>query len=205
LIRLIKKILNELVVFFDFIISYWPGRSGYLLRAVYYKKRLQYVGAKPVIGVGVVITGGQSIRIGNNVSIMRHSALYANDEGRINIGDRVSINFNVCIGVSNRGEIIIGNNVLIGQNVVLRANDHEYGSIDIPIIDQGHTGGKIIVEDDVWIGANAVVTRNTRIGAHSIVGAGSVVTDNIDPYSIVGGVPAKLIKKRIQDDGMRKR
>jgi len=156
--KLIKKILNELVLFFDFIISYWPGRSGYLLRAVYYKNKLQDIGAKPAIGVGVVITGG-SIRVGNNFSIMRHSALYAHDDGKISIGDHVSINSNVCIGAANKGEIIIGNNVLIGQNVVLRASDHEHGFIDIPIINQGHTGGKIIIEDDVWIGANAVVTE----------------------------------------------
>ena len=205
MIRLIKKIISETIAFFDFIISYWPGTLGRFIRTRRYTRKLQYVGDKLSIGVGVVITGSERIRIGNNVSIMRHSALYANDDGKISIGDHVSINSNVCIGAADKGEIIIGNNVLIGQNVVLRASDHKYSFVDIPIINQGHTGGKIIVEDDVWIGANAVVTRNTCIGAHSIVGAGSVVTDNIDPYSIVGGVPAKLIKKRIQDDGMRKR
>lgn len=205
MIRFSKKIVNELASFIDLIISYWPGKSGYLIRTAYYKNKLQHVGDKPAIGVGVVIKGGQSIRIGNYVSIMRYSALYANNEGRISIGARVSINSNVCIGAANKGEILIGNSVLIGQNVVLRASDHEQSSIDIPIIDQGHTGGKIIVEDGVWIGANCVVTRNTRIGAHSIVAAGSVVTHDVEPYTIVAGVPAKLIKKRTQDGGMNKR
>jgi galactoside O-acetyltransferase len=91
----------------------------------------------------------------------------------------------------------IGADCLIGQNTVLRASDHEYKAIDVPIINQGRTGGKIVVEDDVWIGANVVVTRNVCIGAHSVVAAGAVVTKDIEPYSIVGGVPAKLIGKRI--------
>jgi galactoside O-acetyltransferase len=58
------------------------------------------------------------------------------------------------------------------------------------------TVGEIIVEDDVWIASNCVITANTIIGKSSIVGVGSVVTKNVEPYSIVGGVPARLIKKR---------
>ena len=148
-----------------------------------------------------MLQGGGNIEIGDNVSIMRYSALYANDNGRINIGNNVSVNSNVCIAAADNGEIIIGDFVLIGQNVVLRASDHEHSSIQIPIMKQGHTGGTIVIEDGVWIGANAVITRNTRIGAHSIVAAGAVVTDNIAPYVIVGGVPAKVIRKR--ENGMK--
>jgi galactoside O-acetyltransferase len=61
---------------------------------------------------------------------------------------------------------------------------------------QGHSGGTIVIVDDVWIGSNTTITRNVRIGSHSIVGAGAVVTKDVDPYSIVGGVPSKLIKYR---------
>jgi len=140
--------------------------------------------------------GGGNIEIGDNVSIMRYSALYANDNGKIKIGNNVSINSNVCIGGADDGEIEIGDYVLIGQNVVLRASDHEHSSVEIPIMKQGHTGGKIIIEDGVWIGANAIITRNTKIGAHTIIAAGSVVTHDVDPYTIVAGVPAKIIKRR---------
>jgi galactoside O-acetyltransferase len=86
--------------------------------------------------------------------------------------------------------------VLIAQNVVLRASDHEYSDIDIPINQQGHTGGQIIIGNDCWIGANAVIARNVKIGDHSIVAAGAVVTKDVEPFAIVGGVPAKLIRKR---------
>jgi galactoside O-acetyltransferase len=61
---------------------------------------------------------------------------------------------------------------------------------------QGHDGGKIIIEDGVWIGSNAVVLPNTRIGKASIIAAGAVVTKDVEPYSIVAGVPAKKIKDR---------
>ena len=193
--RYIKKVVREPFEIIDFIISYWPGTTGRILRTWLIAKKLQNIGINPSIGIGVVITGG-GIRIGNYFSIMRYSSLYAHD-GEITIGDHVSINTNVCISAADGGQIVIGNDVLIAQNVVLRASDHKYVSIDIPIINQGHTGGKIVVEDGVWIGANVVVTSNTCIGAHSVVAAGAVVTKDVQPYSIVGGVPAKLIRKRI--------
>lgn len=198
--RHIKKVVREPIEIIDFIVSYWPGTTGRILRAWSLAKKLRTIGVNPSIDIGVVITGGGRIRIGDYFSIMRYSALYAHD-GEITIGNHVSINANVCIGAADNGQIVIGNDVLIAQNVVLRASDHEHGDIDIPIINQGHTGGKIIVEDDVWIGANVVVTRNTRIGSHSIVAAGSVVTRDVEPYSIVGGIPAMLIRKRIQKEG----
>lgn len=94
------------------------------------------------------------------------------------------------------GKIVIGNDCSIAPNCVLRASNHTFTSIEIPIREQGHTYGEIVVEDDVWIASNCVVTANTRIGKGSIIGAGSVVTKNVEPYSIMGGVPAKLIKKR---------
>lgn len=77
-----------------------------------------------------------------------------------------------------------------------RASNHTFDNLDLPIIEQGHTYGEIIIEDDVWIASNCVVTANTRIGKSSIIAAGSVVTKDVEPYSIVGGVPAKLIRKR---------
>ena len=128
---------------------------------------------------------------------MHHSLLYAHN-GFLQIGNNVSINSNTQLGAADNGKIIIGNNVLIGPNVVLRASNHVHNSSEIPMIEQGHTGGEIIVEDDVWIAANCVITRNVKIGAHSIVAAGAVVTRDVEPYSIVGSEPAKLIRKRVR-------
>ncbi len=127
---------------------------------------------------------------------MRNGSLYANDGGEIVIGDNVSINSNVIIDAADSGKIFIGDNVLIGPNVVLRASDHSHARIDIPIRNQGHTGGKIEIKEDVWIGANVVVMRDTCIGEHSVIAAGGIITKDVEPYSVYGNIPARLIKKR---------
>jgi galactoside O-acetyltransferase len=114
---------------------------------------------------------------------MRFNCFYAHD-GSIELGSDVSINSNTQIGAADGGKIIIGDHVIIGPNVVLRASDHAHNRVDVPINVQGHTGGEIIIENDVWI------------CAHSIIAAGSVVTSNVEPYSVFAGVPAKLLRKR---------
>ena len=69
---------------------------------------------------------------------------------------------------------------------------HEYKNTDIPIVDQGHTGGKIIIGNDVWVGANTVITRNTNIGSRCIINAGSVVTRDVPDFGLITGNPGKL-------------
>jgi len=193
--RIFKAISAEIPMWVEFIVSRFPGRTGWVLRKASFRKKVQHSGKNISIGIGVEILGGNNICTGDNISIMKYTSLYAQGNATIKMGNNVSINSNTCIGADG-GEIIIGNNVLIAQNVVLRAADHEFKSIKIPIKEQGHIGGKIIIGDDCWIGANAVITRNVTIGSHSIVAAGAVVTKNVDPFSIVAGVPAKLLKKR---------
>tara|TARA_Y100001978_G_scaffold202688_2_gene224692 strand:+ start:187 stop:495 length:309 start_codon:yes stop_codon:yes gene_type:complete len=94
------------------------------------------------------------------------------------------------------GEIKIGKNVLIGPNSVLRSNNHNFKILQKPINQQGMSEGKIIIEDDVWIGSNVVILPNVIIGKGSIVAAGAVVTSKVKSFSIVGGVPAKEIGMR---------
>lgn len=144
---------------------------------------------------GIVIKGYKNISIGTNFVMMRLGALYA-ETGSIEIGNHVGTNTNVLIDANESGKILIGNDCLIGPNVVLRASDHTFTRADIPIQRQGHSAGVIVLEDDVWLAANVVVTRDTRIGRGSIVGAGSVVTHDIPPYSIAAGAPARVIGSR---------
>jgi acetyltransferase-like isoleucine patch superfamily enzyme len=110
----------------------------------------------------------------------------------------VSINSRVSIDASRGGRIIIGNDVLIGQNVVLRASNHLFSATDAAIVSQGHTGGEIVVEDDVWIGANVVIVPGVTIGAHAVVAAGAVVTHHVNAWTVVGGVPARVISHRLE-------
>ena len=121
---------------------------------------------------GISILYPKNITIGNNVSINRYTTITA------------------------RAPINIGNNVLIGPFVVITSSNHEYRNKEELILNQGHNDKPIIIEDDVWIGAHSVILPGVTIGKGSVLAAGSVVTKNVEPYSVVGGVPAKLIKQR---------
>ncbi len=166
------------------------------MRRWLFSKRLKSLGLRAGFGYGALILGAKSISIGDDVSIMRLSQLHAHDGGSIRIGNNVSINTNTLISAANGGYVEIGNNVAIAQNVVIRASDHVFSDTNRPFKEQGHAGGDIFIEDDVWIAANVVITRNCRIGAHSIVAAGAVVTRDVLPWTLVGGVPAQIIKRR---------
>ncbi|MDD5136777.1 MAG: acyltransferase, partial [Candidatus Omnitrophica bacterium] len=118
--------------------------------------------------------------------------------GSIKIGNNLSLNNNVMISSGNAGDITIGDNVLIGPNVVIRASNHAYAEKDIPINKQGHIGGRVIIEDDVWIGANVVILPKAVIRKGAVVGAGSVVNSEIAGYSLAAGVPAKAVKNNMR-------
>jgi galactoside O-acetyltransferase len=194
--KIIKKIVYELVEWFTFLLNVFPGNIGIFLRRIIYKLLLNNCGNKLTLDPNVKITGFKNISLGDYVQVSINSSIHAHNNGKIIIGDRFGMNTNSTIGAADCGEIIIGNDVMIAQNVVIRASDHEFKDINIPISQQGHRGGKIIIGNGCWIAANVVITANLEIGEHSIVAAGAVVTSNIEPYSIIGGVPAKLIRKR---------
>ncbi len=95
----------------------------------------------------------------------------------------------------------IGSNVMIAQNVSIRDTDHAFERLDIPMQKQGIITDPIIIEDDVWIGHGATITKGIKIETGAIVAAGAVVTKNVPPYAIVGGIPAKIIKYRNEKNG----
>ena len=185
--------MNEFGEHVEIILMNIPGQFGRFLRRKIYTHLLKS-GKNLCLETGILIKGFKNISIGCNCSITRNSSIYARN-AILEIGNNFSLNSNSTIG-ADKGEIYIGNDVIIAQNVVLRAADHNHESVDMPINKQGHIPGKITIRDGVWIGANSVITKNVIIGAKSIVAAGSVVTKDIPPYVIVGGVPAKLIRKR---------
>lgn len=130
---------------------------------------------------------------GKDVNIEK-GAVFSSD---IEIGDGSGLGINSRIS----GKVIIGSNVMMGPCVSLYAQNHIFDRTDIPMNKQGFVSGNIIIEDDVWIGANSIILNNVTIGKGAIVGAGSVVTHNVAPYSIVGGNPAKCIRMRKISEG----
>ena len=125
--------------------------------------------------------------------------VYISNANFFKMGRNCRINENVFIMGA-----YIGSNVLIAPNVAFMRGQKIFDNIEIPMIDQGGTGYNdtvseeniIRVEDDVWIGRNAIIMEKITIGKGAIVGAGAVVTKDVPPYAIVGGVPAKIIKYR---------
>jgi acetyltransferase-like isoleucine patch superfamily enzyme len=140
------------------------------------------------------------IKFGNNVSIHRNSIIDCTGgirslgEGLI-VGNNVGFSPNCFIQV--RGTVKIGDNVIFGPGVKIFSETHNFYSLEVPILQQGETRIGVVIEDNVWVGADVIILDGVKIGKESIIAAGTVVNKTIEPYSIIAGVPGKLIKKRI--------
>lgn len=103
------------------------------------------------------------------------------------------------IGINARvtGPVTIGDNVMMGPEVHIYTSNHAFNRTDIPMIQQGNQKNRPVkIMNDVWIGARSLILPGVTIGEGSIIAAGSVVTKDVPSYCIVGGNPAKVIKKR---------
>jgi acetyltransferase-like isoleucine patch superfamily enzyme len=124
-------------------------------------------------------------------SIVEDFATINNGMGGVSIGARTLVGMgNVLIG-----PLRIGNDVIIAQNVVFSGLNHGYTDVQLPIRDQNCITAEIVVEDEAWIGANSVITAGVRIGKHAVVAGGSVVTKDVPAYTVVGGNPARALRK----------
>jgi acetyltransferase-like isoleucine patch superfamily enzyme len=123
-------------------------------------------------------------------SVIEDFATINNGVGDVIIGDRTFI------GMSNViiGPVKMGNDIMLAQNIVVSGLNHGYEDVNVPPSQQKVICKQINIADDVWIGANCVITAGVSIGKHSIIGAGSVVTKDIPDFSIAVGNPAKVIK-----------
>jgi len=154
-----------------------------------------FLGKKIFIEKAALINPGikGKIIIGDESRIYRNTVLKA-QEGSIIIGKNCTVQPFCFFG--GYGEISIGNGVRIAPGVMIYSYEHNFKDKDQQIYKQGILAKKTLIEDDVWIGSNAVITGGVKIGKGSIISAGSVVTKSVEPYTIVGGIPAKLIAYR---------
>lgn len=127
--------------------------------------------------------------LGKN-SVIEDFSVVNNFVGAVNIGDYTRV------GLSNVviGPVEIGNHVNIAQGVIMSGLDHNFEDVSRRIDEQGVSTSPIIIEDNVWVGSNVVITKGVRLGSHSVVAAGSVVNRDVPPFSVVAGAPARIVK-----------
>jgi acetyltransferase-like isoleucine patch superfamily enzyme len=198
---------------------FWSALAGFgiALRSVMYRFILKMDGAAAIEN-HVRIRFADHIRLGNGVYLDQGTYLHATPRG-IDIGDRTIVMHGAILHVYNfrnmpQSGIKIGRDSLVGEYSVIRgqggvvigdrvytspftqiiAVNHVFDDPERPFIDQGITAEGIVIEDDVWLGAGAIITDGVRVGKGAVVAAGAVVTKDVPPHTVVGGVPAKIIK-----------
>ncbi len=200
------------------LVGWVPTVVGIGIRGILYRLILHMQGPA-AIESGVRLRFADHIRLGRNVYLDQGVYLHACPDG-IEIGDGTFIMHGAVLHVYNFRDlphafIRIGQDSLIGEYNVLRgqggitigdrvytaplvqilAVNHVYSDPTRPIIEQGITAEGITIEDDVWIGAGAIITDGVTIGRGAVIAAGAVVTQDVPPHTVVGGIPARTIKE----------
>jgi galactoside O-acetyltransferase len=179
--------------FWRLLAGWIPGGPGTALRSLLY--RPLFAAAGPFrSGTGVVIQGFRNIRLGRGVGLNRCCSLYA-ARGKITLGDNVFLGDFSSVN-ANDAEIRIGGNTAVGPMCLIQGANHAFDRRDIPITEQGHVPSTVTIEDNVWIGAHAVILPGTRICSGAVIAAGAVVSRNIPADAVAGGVPARVLRMR---------
>ena len=196
IVFLLRGLINVLINLFTNNEVYLSARLNPKVLFQVFKKNLKNIQFRDVyLGEEVILENGCSffnapeifgnVIIAKNVSVSGPSTRIAAKINKIQIGAFSSIASNVVIQEYNHKISNITTYNVLSNLFSLNNDELEFTS-----------KGSIILEEDVWVGSNSVILSGVRIGRGSIIGAGSVVTKHVEPYSIMGGNPAKLIKKR---------
>ncbi|MEB3218619.1 MAG: acyltransferase [Nostocales cyanobacterium 94392] len=214
------KRLQELVI--TVLLTNIPTKFiGSNLRTFFYRSIFRSLGKQVYLQDSVEFINTNCIEIGNGVQILRGANINAigHPNNKISLGDgvqiqqgvdiralndtHIKIEENTFIGpyvcIAGAGNIKIGKNCLIAAHSGLFANNHNFTDPFEYIARQGTTRKGIVIEDDCWLGHNVTVIDGVTIGRGCVIGAGSVVTKDIPPYSVAVGTPAKVVKSRIQN------
>jgi len=207
-------------------IGWIPTMVGIGLRSILYRLILRMEGVA-AIESNVRLRFANYIKLGHKVYIDQGAYLHAMPSG-IEIGDDTIIMHGAVLHVYNfrdlpKARIKIGRKCLIGEYSIIRgqggvtigdrvytspftqiiAVNHIFDDPARPFVEQGITAEGIVIEDDVWLGSGAIITDGVRVGEGGVVAAGAVVTKDVPPHTVVGGVPAKIIKTIEGDAGRR--
>ena len=210
--------LDERLSVYDLFLIFW-SKSIQIFRGLPFKLQLKKSKGLIFVGRGVKVKFKHKISMGKTVFIGDNVEINALSAKGINIGDNFSIHRNSiieCTGVISdlgeslsigdnvgiaqccfiqvRGEVVIGNNVIFGPGVSLFSENHNFADVTKFINQQGVSRKGITIEDGVWLASGVRVLDGVTVGKNSVVAAGSVVTKNVPPFSLYGGVPARLIK-----------
>jgi acetyltransferase-like isoleucine patch superfamily enzyme len=200
-----------------FLVAWIPTVVGIGVRAIAYRLILKMDGLAAIENQ-VRLRYADQIRLGNGVYLDQNTYLHA-CPGGISIGDRSIVMHGAVLHVYNfrnlpHAGITIGKDSLVGEYSVIRgqggvtigdrvytspytqiiAVNHVFDDPNKPFVDQGITAEGIVIEDDVWLGAGTVITDGVHIGKGAVIAAGAVVTKDVPAHTVVGGVPARVIK-----------
>jgi acetyltransferase-like isoleucine patch superfamily enzyme len=134
----------------------------------------------------------QGAKIGK--SITYYPGIKINPCRRLKLGDNVDLAWGVII--TTGGYVEIGDRTLIGYRSIISSANHVIPESKGHIFSSGHDKKKVTIKNDVWVGGNCTIVAGVSIGEGAVIAAGSVVTKDVEPFTIVGGIPAKLIRKR---------
>lgn len=159
------------------------------------------LGHLATIGAGSIVdaSGRRGVKLARGAKLGRRSIVTTSSqmskrgEG-LEIGTSSGIGDYAHIGCS--GGVTIGNDVIAGPYVTFHSQEHVTSDVDSLIRNQGTRESEIMIADNVWIGARATFLAGSRVGTGSVVAAGSVVRGEFPPYSVIGGVPARVLKNR---------
>jgi acetyltransferase-like isoleucine patch superfamily enzyme len=162
------------------------------IRAAMLRLRGARIGPKTSIGSRLVVVRANALRLGSRVEI-EHDVFLKTIDGSLTVGDFAFIGRGCEIDVAE--SVTIGSHTLLAPNVFITDHTHNHAKAR-RLDEQGNRTAPVVIGDDAWIGAHAVVLPGVTVGDGAIVGAGAVVTKDVAPYAIVAGVPARVIGSR---------
>ncbi len=203
---------------FSLLFANLGGAPGYVLRKIMAKQLFLSVGPGLILGRGLVVRHPGRMRFGANVAIDDGAFIDASGAGEIGVqlGDGVVVSRN-CIILGKNGPIVfkervdigfncsfasaagitVGACTIIAGNCYIGGGRYHHEALDLPIMDQGaYSRGEIVIGENCWIGAGAIILDGVKLGKGVIVGAGAVVTKDVPDFAIVAGTPATILRMR---------